>query len=261
MSLILEKFKEIQKDLSTVKEPESLIIAYNRVFALVNKQYGTVNAYSNNLKEIRKYANFEAFLRTNINSLKGVLHLIIDDLELKNSTILNNSVHLKAKKIVDDIMKQNITIKKKVFIVHGHNEIMQQSVARFIEKLGLEAIILSEQVNNGKTIIEKFELHADVDFAIILLSADDKGYSVKEGSRKAKFRARQNVIFELGYFTAKFKREKIVALVENLSNFETPSDIHGVVYTSFDNPDGSWKSYVLRELKSSGFDIDSNKIY
>ena len=258
---MIKKMKEIKDELPSILNKEDFIIAYNRVKSLITKQYGNINPYSQIIKEIDFYANVGSFVLKNVKSLEGLLHLIIDDLELKNSISSINLLPPLAEKIVEDSMKPSILIKKKVFIVHGHNEIMQQSVARFIEKLGLEAIILSEQVNNGKTIIEKFELHADVDFAIILLSADDKGYSVKEGSRKAKFRARQNVIFELGYFTAKFKREKIVALVENLSNFETPSDIHGVVYTSFDSPDGSWKSYVLKELKSSGFDIDSNKIY
>lgn len=49
-----------------------------------------------------------------------------------------------------------------IFIVHGHDGELKQSVARVIEKQGLEAIILSEQANKGRTIIEKFEKNSDV---------------------------------------------------------------------------------------------------
>ena len=59
---------------------------------------------------------------------------------------------------------------------------MKLAVARTLEKLGLDAIILHEQPNLGKTIIEKFSDHADVSFAVVLLSPDDMGYSQKDGS-------------------------------------------------------------------------------
>lgn len=254
MSLILQKFKEIKEELPSIKDKYSVINVHGRVIALVNRQYGSTSTYAKRLKGIEYYLNLTSSLGENVKTIEGVLSLVIDDLELKDHGAII------ATRIVDNL-KQKPILKKKVFIVHGHNETMKQSVARFIENIGLEAIILSEQVNNGKTIIEKFDLNANVDFAIILLSADDKGYSVKDGSRKARYRARQNVIFELGYFIAKFNREKVVALFENIRNFEAPSDLHGVVYTPFDGPDGAWKASLLKELKANGFDIDSNKVF
>ena len=63
----------------------------------------------------------------------------------------------------------------KVFIVHGHDEEAKESVARCVEKLGLEAVILHERPNRGRTIIEKFEGHADVAFVVVLLTPDDIG--------------------------------------------------------------------------------------
>jgi CAP12/Pycsar effector protein, TIR domain len=87
--------------------------------------------------------------------------------------------------------------KDKVFIVHGHNNEQKVSVTRFIEKLGLQAIILHEQANVGKTIIEKFEKYSKVGYAIVLLTADDKGCSKNDNTGKFNLRARQNVIFEL----------------------------------------------------------------
>lgn len=96
----------------------------------------------------------------------------------------------------------------KIFIVHGHNNQIKSEVARVLEKLNLDPIILHEQADNGMTIIEKFEQHSnDVNFAIILLTADDFGNVKTEENTKP--RARQNVIFEMGYFYAKLGRKNV----------------------------------------------------
>ena len=97
---------------------------------------------------------------------------------------------------------------RRIFIVHGHDEGIKHSVARFVEKFGLEAVILSEQPSSGKTIIEKFEAYSEVGYAIVLLTPDDLTFSVeKQGIDRE--RARQNVIFELGYFYGKLGRGKV----------------------------------------------------
>ena len=141
---------------------------------------------------------------------------------------------------------------KKVFIVHGHAEAVNQEVARTIEKLGLEAIILREQPNTGKTIIEKFEEYAkDVNFAVILLTADDK----IEGEDT--FRARQNVVFEMGYFMGALGRRNVMCILQE--NVERPGDIDGVVYTIIDKA-GGWKYSLIKELKACGYDVDANKV-
>lgn len=144
----------------------------------------------------------------------------------------------------------------KVFIVHGHNNHLKVEVARTLEKLKLEPIILHEQSNNGKTIIEKFEKFSDVAFAIILLTADDLGNS--KNTQNLNKRARQNVIFELGYFIGKLGRENVMTLQEE--GVETPNDISGVVYTPFDSF-GNWKTELAKELKSAGFKIDMNNLF
>jgi hypothetical protein len=78
---------------------------------------------------------------------------------------------------------------KDIFIVHGHDEAAKHEVARLIEKLGLHPIILHEQADRGRTVIEKFEAHADVGFAVVLLTPDDMGYP-KDKPSEAKPRAR-----------------------------------------------------------------------
>lgn len=145
---------------------------------------------------------------------------------------------------------------EKVFIVHGHNDLVKNSVARLIEKLGLSAIILNEQPNQGQTIIEKFESNSDSDFAIILMTGDDVG-TVKSSEINLLKRARQNVVFELGYFTAKLGRKHIAVLHEG--GVEIPSDINGIVYIPIDES-GMWKFKIAKELKTAGLKVDMNDV-
>ncbi len=145
---------------------------------------------------------------------------------------------------------------KKVFVVHGHDERARDAVARFLSRLELEPIILHEQANRGRTIIEKFEDHADAGFAVVLLTPDDIG-AAEEDQGNLKPRARQNVILELGFFIGKLGREKVCAL--RAHDIETPSDFEGVVYIVLDEL-GAWKMALARELKAAGFDIDADRV-
>ena len=142
----------------------------------------------------------------------------------------------------------------RIFIVHGHDESARETVARFLEKLKLEPIILHEQPNHGRTIIGKFEKYADVGFAVVLLTPDDLGAS-KDRRDDLEPRARQNVIFELGYFIGKLSRCKVFPLVKG--TVKTPSDYDGVVYTELDDA-GGWKTKLIQELMDAGFNIDAN---
>ena len=141
-----------------------------------------------------------------------------------------------------------------VFIVHGRDNEAKETVARFLQNLGLTPVILHEQPNQGQTIIEKFEQHAQVGFAVALLTPDDVG-ALKGDEKNLKPRARQNVVFELGYFLGLLGRERVCALTKG--NVEIPSDYDGVVYISLD--DGGWKMKLIKELKNVGFDVDANK--
>jgi len=149
--------------------------------------------------------------------------------------------------------KKMIKSKNKVFIVHGHDNEVKQEVARYIEQIGLKAIILHEQANNGMTIIEKIEYYTDeANFAIVLYTPCDKGRGALETKVHPRDRARQNVVFEHGYLMAKIGRKNVCALVKG--NIETPSDISGVVYTPLDIS-GAWKHELVRELKSCGYEV------
>ena len=140
-----------------------------------------------------------------------------------------------------------------VFIVHGHDEEVKYAVASFIRRLDLTATILHEQPCIGTTFIEKFEKYANnVGFAIILLTPDDIDNKVEHQSR-----ARQNVIFELGYFIGKLGRERVFPLFKG--KIDIPSDLAGIVYVSMDSTD-NWKLKLAQGMKNAGLPIDMNKL-
>jgi hypothetical protein len=146
--------------------------------------------------------------------------------------------------------------KRKVFIVHGMDNEAKLEITRFIENLGLVAIILHEQASSGMTIIEKIEHYSnDADFALILYTPCDLGRGVHQPNVRPKNRARQNVVFEHGYLMAKLGRENVCSLVKG--EIETPNDISGVVYVSLDKA-GAWKIEVIKELRACGYAIQSN---
>jgi predicted nucleotide-binding protein len=150
-------------------------------------------------------------------------------------------------------------ITNKVFIVHGHDDGLKETIARFLMKLSLEPVILHEQANEGKTLIEKFEKHSEsAAYAIVLLTPDDIGGPAKGGDNSPQQkRARQNVILELGYFFAALKRKNVCALY--MEGVELPSDINGLLYILLDARE-RWKYDLAREMKAAGLNIDMNNI-
>ncbi|MBE7156906.1 MAG: nucleotide-binding protein [Rhodospirillales bacterium] len=146
---------------------------------------------------------------------------------------------------------------KKVFVVHGHNDSLKTSVARLLSKLQLDPIILHEQPDRGRTIIEKFFDYADVAYALVLLTADDRGGSVSEPHDTHKLRARQNVILELGFFVGRLGRDRVAAIYE--SGVEIPSDYSGVLFIPFD-AGGIWQYQAAKEMKAVGLKVDLNHI-
>jgi len=144
--------------------------------------------------------------------------------------------------------------RSKVFVVHGHDEGAREAVARFIQALGFQPIILHERANEGLTVIEKVEAHGDVGFAVVLLTPDDEG--CEKGGTPGP-RARQNVVLELGYFIGRLGRSQVCALKRG--ELEIPSDFGGVVYEPFDAA-GGWKQKLGRELEAAGYEFDWNTV-
>ena len=141
----------------------------------------------------------------------------------------------------------------RVFIVYGHDDAPREKLARFIDRLGLEPVILDEQANRGMTIIEKLIANGNVGYAIVLLTPDDLGRRRAETEEKP--RARQNVILELGYFLGRLGRERVMAFLKD--EVEIPSDYMGVMYVKFDDA-GAWRQELVREMNAVGYEIDWN---
>lgn len=148
-----------------------------------------------------------------------------------------------------------LPMSNKVFIVHGHDGEARETVARFLGSIGFDPIILHEQANKGRTIIEKVEANADVGFAVVLLTPDDLGRA--KGDSDLEPRARQNVLLELGYFMARLGRDKVCALRKG--DVSIPSDFAGVVWEAMDEA-GAWKQKLARELGAAGHAVDWNKV-
>ncbi len=140
----------------------------------------------------------------------------------------------------------------RVFLVHGRDEAAKETVARFLERLNLQVLILHEQANEGRTLVEKFEAHSNVDYAVVILTPDDAGHPSSE-PENAMPRARQNVVFELGYFYGLLRRSRVCALYR--SGIELPSDLNGVAYVPFE---ADWKLLLAREIKAAGIFVDLN---
>ena len=143
----------------------------------------------------------------------------------------------------------------KVFIVHGHDRTVLNEVARLLEKLDIEPIILIEQPHGGRTLMEKLERNSDVAYAIVLCTADDLGRA--KDDEELGQRPRQNVILELGYFIGSLGRGNLCVLREE--GLDMPSDFHGVGYHVLD-AGGGWQLSLAKEMKAAGLPVDLNRL-
>ena len=153
-----------------------------------------------------------------------------------------------------DAPPKQTVFSRKVFVVHGHDEHAREAIARFLERIEFDAIILHEQANQGRTVIEKVEVHGDVGFAVVLLTPDDEGGKKGFPSNP---RARQNVILELGYFHRKTGARAGLRLERG--DIEIPSDFGGIVYSQFDDA-GGWRQALANELQAAGYNVDWNRL-
>lgn len=138
----------------------------------------------------------------------------------------------------------------RIFIVHGHNNVLTLQLKNYIQnmlKLG-EPIVLREQPSFGRAIIEKFEdIAQDIEIVFVLLTPDDHVYDPSNPTVLIR-RARQNVVFELGYFYGKLGRRsgRIILLYQGL--LDIPSDISGIIYINVDNGIEAAGEDIRREL-------------
>lgn len=231
------------------KWTEDVYSAFCHIFGEDSRQFSRLpGGYTTTPNGIRNYLN--SLVAVVASNLDDVRHFWDDDETSPTHPIVHSDISALDSDRIDKRSGGN-----KVFVIHGHDEATREAVARFLESLKLNPIILHEQSNIGGTIIEKFEQHAEVGFVVALLTPDDLGAHKGEESTLNP-RARQNVIFELGYFIGKFSRNRVCAMLKG--DVEKPSDYDGVLYIPLDDS-GGWKLKLIKELQSAGLDIDANK--
>jgi predicted nucleotide-binding protein len=138
-----------------------------------------------------------------------------------------------------------------VFIVHGHDNGLKTEIQLLLTRAGVNNIVLHEQADKGRTIIDKLVGESESsNYAIALLSPDD---IVSDGTK----RARQNVILEVGYFIGRLGKERVRLLKKG--EIEIPSDLQGILYENYDEA-GAWKMKICKELIAVGIHVDMKAV-
>ena len=149
-------------------------------------------------------------------------------------------------------------LSNEVFVVHGHDAKLKNELEIFLAEIGLEPVVLHRQPDEGQTIIEKFEKHSDVGFALVLLTPDEVAYlATQEGmpdaERAKENRARPNVIFEFGYFVGKLGRRRVCCLYTG--DVVVPSDLQGLLYKPFARSVSEVSFDIMKELQAVGYQL------
>jgi predicted nucleotide-binding protein len=156
--------------------------------------------------------------------------------------------------------RMSIAQNKKVFVVYGHDMSARTQLEAMLRRWDLEPLILDQLVSSGQTIIEKLEENiGQANFGIILATPDDIGYA-KDHEADKKFRARQNVVLELGMLLSKVGRSKVAILLSQREEMEKPSDIQGLIYIPFKDNIEEGKLSLAKEMQSNGYYIDISKL-
>ncbi len=206
-------------------------------FTYLNSNFPqSTNSFSEEIYEFRTEFN------SRIKALRTLISLVPF---MKTSSVINKS----------DSLKKEYT--NEVFIVHGHNEKIRREVELILRRLNLIPITLNQKANKGMTVLEKFEANSNVGYAIILLTADDIGYSLTDGEITAKKRARQNVLLELGFFWGAIRRSNFLCLYED--GVELPSDLSGLVYVKYDEHQ-KWADRLVIEMREAGYDVSRDDL-
>jgi predicted nucleotide-binding protein len=149
----------------------------------------------------------------------------------------------------------------RVFVVYGHDEKARSQLEAMLRRWGLDPQIMDQLPSEGQTIIEKLESQTgDAQFAVVLATPDDEGYRTGHPGEKA-FRARQNVVLELGMLLQKLGRRRVAVLLKEQDKMERPSDIQGLIYIPFvENLEKEAGVLLAKEMHAQGYDIPIAKL-
>jgi predicted nucleotide-binding protein len=142
-----------------------------------------------------------------------------------------------------------------VLLLYGRDLEAKQAVAGYAESLGLRVMPLNE--NSFATIDV---LATETAFVIILLTPDDM-IVAESDPPLTRFRAGQNIIYELGFFHGKLGSKRVCALFKSKgeAELELPADSVRSPCVRLDSA-GEWKGWLARQLREAGLMIKSENI-
>ncbi|HBV87515.1 MAG TPA: hypothetical protein DEF42_12860 [Desulfosporosinus sp.] len=258
------------------KERIELLIKEGMSFNYSNFSYMSVNGYPSALKS--EYISWKVRVENIISSVFGKnssIHEMYKKHEAVHVIGNGQDKFLQAHESIIGSLKASIEIlafqqeetgeepylepNSKVFIVHGHDELLKTQLEIFVKEIGLEPIVLHRQADEGLTVIEKFEKHSDVGYAFILLTPDDVSYSKSEENkaddqRNIEYRARPNVIFEFGYFIGNLGRNRVCCIYKE--GVSLPTDVSGIIYKKIVSKVEEEAFSIIKDLKASGYKIN-----
>jgi predicted nucleotide-binding protein len=152
------------------------------------------------------------------------------------------------------------TPNSKVFVVYGHDATARDQLEAMLRRWGVDPLILDQLPSEGQTIIEKLESYTDqVGFAVVLATPDDEGHRAQHPDEKS-YRARQNVVLELGMLLAKLGRRRVAILLKQQERMERSSDIQGLIYIPFKDDAKDAAVLLAKEMAAQGYQIDIQKL-
>jgi predicted nucleotide-binding protein len=158
------------------------------------------------------------------------------------------------------IRKTAAPASRKVFVVYGHSDKARTELEAMLRRWDLEPLILDQLTSGGQTIIEKLEsVRREAVFAVVLATPDDEGHRREHPEEKA-YRARQNVVLELGMMLAVLGRSKVAIVLKTDVQMERPSDIQGLIYVSFRDDVREAALTLAKEINGQGIPIDLSKV-
>ena len=270
----LEKARELKPIAMTCSVGEEIFEAARRKTRLFNDYNRTfLEAFFSNKRYLRMYVqrgSGETFTDKSLPEKSEILVSIIENRTEVLESILSQ-LNLLAYEPSSEQEETSTEPKdpKKVFVVHGQDEGLRNEVELYLHKIDLNPIILKDLPCQGRTLIEKFEDHSDVSFAVVLLTPDDLSISERDlqelknsGSGQINLESelkgspRPNVLFELGFFVCKLERDNVCVIY--VPGTDILSDYSGVEYIPIDHPSG-WRNRLAQELLVAGLDYDQEK--
>jgi len=149
---------------------------------------------------------------------------------------------------------------RKVFVVYGHDTKAKMELENLLRRWHLEPLILDQLPSKGQTIIEKIEHYrGQAEFAVVLATPDDEGHVAHRPDERL-YRARQNVVLELGMLLAMLGRSRVAILLKNTVEMERPSDIQGLIYFPFSEHVAEVSVPLAKEMNGQGLSIDLDRL-